>query len=409
MDTIGRSLADGAAMLWQTLWALILGFTLSGAVQAFVSRRRMQEVLGDHGPGTIARAGVLGAASSSCSYAASALAKTLFARGADFTASMVFMVASTNLVIELGVVLWLLIGWEFALAEFVGGAIMIALLSVLLPRALPAAELEPVRAQLDAVDGHAPADAAAGNRIRSWAGWADAAAYTVGDLVMLRRELVIGFVVAGFADIAVPMSWWQSLFITGHGFGSALENAVLGPLLAIVSFVCSIGNVPLAAALWSGGSTFGGVMSFVFADLITLPLLLIYRRYYGTRLMLRLLAVMWLAMSVAGLLTDYLFRGIGITPDTHPTGRVGSASFGLNATTVLDLVALVVLAGLVVLYRLRSQLGGGTGFATDPICGMQVDKANPGAVSRLTAHPVFFCSDHCRARWESQQEVRSPA
>ena len=148
LDTIGRSLADGVGMFWQTLWALVLGFGLSGAVQAFVSRAEMQRALGDHRPATIVRAGLFGAISSSCSYAASALAKTLFARGADFTAAQAFMFASTNLVLELGIAAWLLIGWQFAAAEFIGGAVMIVLLALVLPRAVPAAAQEVARAAL---------------------------------------------------------------------------------------------------------------------------------------------------------------------------------------------------------------------------------------------------------------------
>ena len=413
LDVIGRSLADGAGMFWQTLWALVLGFGLSGAVQAFVSRTEMQRALGGHRPATIARAGFFGAISSSCSYAASALAKTLFARGADFTAAQAFMFASTNLVLELGIVLWLLIGWQFAAAEFIGGAVMIALLALVLPRVVPSAAQERAREALaggtggdDTHAGHGDPDGnhASGSwrtRIRSLAGWADAAGYTISDLTMLRKELVIGFVVAGFADAAVPVSFWQSLFLTGHGFWSVLENVVLGPFLAIISFVCSIGNVPLAAALWSGGISFGGTIAFVFADLITLPLLLIYRRYYGTRLTLKLLAVFWATMSAAGLATEYLFRAARIAPTASPAGHgaIGQNVWGWNYTTVLDIVALAAFAGLYWLYRHRERFGGGTGYAKDPVCGMQVQVAHAPATTRHDGTAYYFCSDHCQHRF----------
>ncbi len=370
-DTIGRSLADGAGMFWETLWALVLGFTLSGAVQAFVSRAEMQQALGDHRPRTIAKAGFFGAVSSSCSYAASALAKTLFARGADFTAAQAFMFASTNLVVELGIVLWLLIGWQFALAEFVGGAVMIVLLGVVLPRVVSAEEAAAARAALrdesnphDAHAGHGDPPHSQGSwrtRIRSRAGWSDAAGYTISDLTMLRKELVIGFVVAGFADAAVPVSFWQHLFVAGHGFWSVLENVVLGPFLAIISFVCSIGNVPLAAALWTGGISFGGSIAFVFADLIALPLLLIFRRYYGSGLTVKLLAVFWATMSVAGLVTEYLFKAASLLPkpNTGEHGMVGRDVWGWNYTTVLDIVALVGFAWLYWLSRNRSDADRG--------------------------------------------------
>jgi hypothetical protein len=425
-------------MFWETLWALVLGFGLSGAVQAFVSRGQMRRVLGDHRPATVGKAGFLGMVSSSCSYAAAALAKSLFARGADFTASMVFMFASTNLVVELGVVLWLLLGWQFALAEFVGGAIMIVLLVVVLPRVIPERDTQRARARLAtgqrAADGHAHrgqpnegldgadsdradsdrddsdrddwdgADSAVSGRrplaerSRSRAGWSDAAGYTISDLRMLRKELLIGFLVAGFATVLVPTWVWQSLFLTGHGFASSLENVALGPLLAILAFVCSIGNVPLAAALWVGGSSFGGVISFIFADLITLPLLLIYRKYYGTRLTLRLLAVFWVVMSAAGLATEYLFAALHLVPTRHPQV---TAMHGVswNYTTILNIIALAAFAVLYWLYRNRERFGGGTGYAKDPVCGMQVETATAPATAVHDGRRFSFCSDHCHARF----------
>jgi uncharacterized protein len=410
LDVIGRALAGAAGMFWQTLWALVLGFGLSGAVQAFVSRAGMQRALGDHRPATVARAGFFGAISSSCSYAASALAKTLFARGADFTAAQAFMFASTNLVLELGIVLWLLIGWQFAAAEFIGGAIMIALLALVLPRVISPAAQEAARDALSGGDdphaGHGEPEEGRTSgswrtRMRSVDGWADAAGYTISDLTMLRKELLIGFIVAGFADAAVPVSFWRSLFLTGHGFWSVLENVILGPFLAIISFVCSIGNVPLAAALWTGGISFGGTVAFVFADLITLPLLLIYRRYYGTRLTARLLAVFWATMSAAGLVTEYLFRWAGIAPAPSAAGHgvISGNVWGWNYTTIGNIIALAVFAGLYWLYRNRERSGGGAGYAKDPVCGMQVQVVHAPATARYDGTTYYFCSDHCRHRF----------
>ncbi len=394
--TITQSLAEGGLMAWDTLWALVLGFAISGAVQAFVSRTQMRRAMGDHTPSTVAGASFLGAVSSSCSYAASAMAKSLFAAGADFTTSMVFMFASTNLVVELGLVLWLLIGWQFALAEFVGGTIMIVLLSVVLPRVVPRTAQDRARDALSGSDtaGEGGGLAARG-RIRSLGGWADAAGYMVSDLTMLRKELVVGFVVAGFLAEAVPTSVWQSLFITGHGAWSSLENVALGPFLAVISFVCSIGNVPLAAALWSGGISFGGTVSFVFADLITVPLLLIYRKYYGARLTGRLVGVFWVVMSVSGLATEYLFRAAGIIPTTHPAVVV-TTTWHWNYTSVLDFVALAAFAGLYLLYRNRERFGGAQGYAKDPVCGMQVECASAPASQLQGDQRWYFCSDGCR-------------
>ena len=405
IHTIAQSLNESFFMFWEVLWALVLGFALSGAVQAFVSRDEMQRILGNHSPRVVTRAGLLGVVSSSCSYAASALAKSLFTRGADFTASMVFMFASTNLVVELGIILWLLIGWQFALAEFVGGIIMIVILTLILPRVVPPPLIENARKRAsnvgrisDVTEVELSNRKPMNERVRSLAGWSDAATYTVGDLSMVKKELIAGFLLAGAASVMVPVVVWQSLFITGHGFWSSLENVLVGPLLAIISFVCSVGNVPLAAALWKGGISFGGVISFVFADLITLPLLLIYRKYYGGRLTLRLLAVFWGVMSAAGLATEYLFRFLGIVPTSRPVS-IAPTGFHWDYTTILNIIALVVFAGIYYLYRQRERLGAGVGYAHDVVCGMQVETRHAPARAKYGGKWMYFCSDRCRDRF----------
>jgi hypothetical protein len=419
LSPIGRSLREGFFMFWETLWPLVIGFALSGAVQAFASRDAMRRRLGNHRPPAVARATAYGMASSSCSYAASAMAKSLFARGADFVAATVFMVASTNLVVELGVVLLVLMGWQFAVSEFVGGAVMIVLLAAfgglwLRGRAVAIARQRlagdgPTANGLDEATAAGPQPSSLpplARRLRSPQGWSEAARYTVADLGMVRRELFIGYVVAGFATVLIPVSAWHAVLLHGHGFWSSLENVVVGPLVALLSCVCSVGNVPLAAALWHGGSSFGGVVSFVFADLIALPLLFIYRRYYGTRLALRLLAVLWAAMSVAGLVTEGIFRAAGWVPAVH-AGPIVSPHFAWNATTFLNVVALAVLVAVVALARRRAPdvaVGGRAGAsaartARDPMCGMLVEVAQAPAslVRDGTLH--VFCSDHCRDRF----------
>ncbi len=399
LQGIGSGLREALSMLWETLWALVLGFTLSGAVQAFVARGEMERVLGRPGFRSLARATGLGAVSSSCSYAAAAMAKSLFAKGADFVAAMAFMFASTNLVIELGVVLVVLIGWQFAASEFLGGVFMIALFALLaravFSRQLTAAARRRLQLETDAIDEPGAERPPFGQRVRSLAGWSDAAAYTMADITMLRRELVIGFGVAGFLAALVPTGVWQAVFITGHGFWSSLENVIVGPFIAIISFVCSIGNVPLAAALWKGGISFGGVVSFIFADLITLPLLLIYRRYYGWRLTLQMLAVFWLVMSAAGLAIESVFGALHLIPAVRPT-QIAENAFGLNATTLLDVIALLTFAGLWYLARNRVRFGGGRLYAIDPVCGMQVELATAPASTMTREGRVYFCSDGCR-------------
>jgi uncharacterized protein len=427
LGAVGGSLREAFFMFWETLWALVLGFALAGAVQAFVSRGQMQRVMGGHGPAALARSSLLGMASSSCSYAASALARSLFRRGADFTAAMVFMVASTNLVPELGIVLWLLIGWQFTVAQFAGGAIMIVLLGLALPRLVPRRLVSAARRRLDRSEaedaggtgrgGHATLSghgehngggrAAAGGgdspagggdslagRLRQRSRWADAAGYTISDLTMLRRELIIGFLVAGFAAAAVPAGLWNALFLHGHGALTTIENALIGPFVAMISFTCSVGNVPLAAALWRDGISFGGVVAFIFADLIALPLLFVYRKLYGGRLALRLLGIFWLVMSAAGLVTELIFRAAGAVPATRPV-LIAPERLGWDYTTMLNIVFLLVLAGLYWLHRNRERLGGGRDVARDPVCGMQVDTQNPGAILQADGQTTYFCSGHC--------------
>ncbi len=425
LTTLGDSVVEGFFMFWETLWALVLGFTLSGAVQSFVSRDEMNKLMGDHRPRTLARTSLIGAASSSCSYAASALAKSLFQRGADFTAAMVFMFASTNLVLELGIILWLLMGWQFALAEFVGGAIMIALFAAFAPRIFPAAELEAARARLSGDKGAAAGGSSGGHehhastsmgddgapsaqaalplrqRLRSRAGWADAASYTIADLTMLRRELVIGYLLAGVLAVAVPASVYGHIFLSGHGLLTDLENVVVGPFIAFISFVCSIGNVPLAAALYKGGISFGGTVAFIFADLIALPLVIIYRKFYGTRLALRLFLSFWATMSVAGLAVDLLFRAVRIPFPGRPD-EIAMTRFEWNYTTFLNIVFLVVFAVVLYVYRNRARLGGGQGYATDPVCGMQVETANAPATDSYEGQTFFFCSDRCHDRFTKE-------
>ena len=395
-------------MFWETLWPLILGFGLSGAVQAFVSRSQMQRLMGDHSPRTIARASLFGMISSSCSYAASAMSKSLFQKGADFTTSMVFLLASTNLVLELGLVLWILIGWQFALAEYVGGILMIGMLALIArffftPKLVLAARKR-LNDRPDAVTGHehhgeaAEAGAPWRERVTSLAGWSDAATYTMADLIMLRKELVIGYVVAGFLAVVIPTSLWNILFFHGHGVWTTVENVIVGPLIAVISFVCSIGNVPLAAALWTGGISFGGVVSFIFADLITMPLILIYRKLYGWGLTWRLVVAFWIVMSTAGLLTELLFGGLGLVPQIRPIRPV-EIGFAWNYTTVLNLVFLVLFGVLYWLYRNREKFGGGAGYAIDPVCGMQVETALAPAHATHQGKEIYFCSDHCRDRF----------
>ncbi|MBV8986057.1 MAG: permease, partial [Acidimicrobiia bacterium] len=227
-------------------------------------------------------------------------------------------------------------------------------------------------------------------------------AYAKADITMLRKELVIGYAVAGMLAAWVPMRAWNDVFIPGHGLWTSLENVVVGPFIAFISFVCSIGNVPMAAALWQGGISFGGVISFLFADLIALPLVLIYRKYYGTRVVIRLTLTFWAVMSLAGLIVEGLFAAFGEVPDVRPK-EIVATHFQWNYTTFLNIVFVGVFAALYWLYRNRGRLGGGVEHATDPICGMQVQTSNAPASTVVDGERVYFCSDHCRERFDSSR------
>ena len=404
MTKIWHGLLEGWWMFFDTFWALVLGFVLSGIVQAFISRNKMEKSLGRRDARAIGRASLFGIISSSCSYAASALSRSIFLKGADFTTSIVFMFASTNLVIELGIVLWLLLGWQFALAQFVGGAVMILLLAVILPRFIPAKLVQDVRdlnsRDENSISGmeseHSPSTS---QKLRASAG------YTIGDFIMLRKELIFGFAISGLAMTLVPLSFWNSLFISGNGIWSMIENAVLGPFLAFISFVCSVGNVPLAAALWNSGITFGGVISFIFADLLALPLVLIYVKYYGRALAIRLSLLFWLVMSVSGLVTELIFQALSLIPDQrqHSMGRT---HFGSNFTTYMNLLALIVVTFVFWTYK-KGPAGEDSEFAQDPICGMQVRKADAPASVEYEGQMYYFCMDGCKEGFLKEKATQS--
>jgi uncharacterized membrane protein YraQ (UPF0718 family) len=361
-----RALSFAFGMTWEVLWALILGFGLSAVVQAVVSKREMRKLLPDDSPKTIVVASGLGAASSSCSYASVALARSLFRQGANFTAAMVFEIASTNLVIELGIIMALLLGWQFVLGEFVGGPLMIVLVAILFriflkQRLVDEARAEAEKGRLGAMEGHAEMDmSAAGEgswwqRLRTPAGFTATADYFVMDWAAVARDVFGGLLIAGALAAWVPNSFWRSLFFEHHHTLAKVWGPLIGPAVAIVSFVCSIGNVPLAAVLWNGGISFGGVLAFIFADLLILPILDIYRRYYGWRMAGFIFVTFYATMVAAGLIVEFLFHGLGLER-TARNAKVVMAHVSWNYTTYLNIVFLALAALLIWRYFRR---GGG--------------------------------------------------
>jgi uncharacterized membrane protein YraQ (UPF0718 family) len=351
------ALRMAALMGWEILWALVLGFAISAVVQAVVSKKEMTRLLPDDSPKSLAIASALGAASSSCSYAAVAMARSLVRKGANFTAAMAFELASTNLVVELGILLALMLGWRFTLAEFTGGPIMIAVMALLFRAFLRKPLLDAARAQAERrvagrMEGHADMDMAVTEgpllrRIVSKKGSTAISHYFVMDWVSIWGDIVLGLVIAGALSAWVPQHVWSAFFFQSHPLFAKFWGPLIGPLVAVVSFVCSVGNVPLAAVLWNGGISFGGVIAFLFADLIVFPILDIYRKYYGWKMAAFLFATFYAAMVCASLIVEFAFQAVGLVPSQRHA-LVAESVFRFNYTTILNIVFLVLSALLLV-------------------------------------------------------------
>jgi len=403
LSTIGDGLWNAFQMAWEVAWALVLGFALSGIVQAWVPRSRIQRALGGRGPREIAFATGLGAASSSCSYAAIAIAKSMFAKGASFASAMAFQFASTNLVFELGIVIWVFIGWRFTVATFLGGLILIVLmwlgLRLFVTRRL---EDEARRLAEGAEAGHQHASASAEGltlrrRLTSAQAWSDVAHNFRADWGMLWKEILSGFVIAGFISL-LPMDFFNSLFITDASPSvRLLENVVLGPVVAVLSFVCSVGNAPLAAVLWAGGISFSGVIAFIYADLIIIPIVIAYTKYYGRELTARLVAIMFAAMVLAALAVDGIFSALGLVPTQRPSiDSISSRGVSWNYTTYLNIIFLAVAVVLVALTLRRG--------AKDPVCRMTVDRHAGKPTSTYEGRTYYFCGEGCKAKFDADPE-----
>ena len=390
-------LRDAAEMAYEVWWALVFGFAISAIVQAWVPRARIERALSGDGVAPVVQATALGAASSSCSYAAVAIAKSLFQKGASATSALAFQFASTNLVWELGLVIWILLGWRFTVAELVGGIVLILLMALLLrvfvSRRLEEEAREHAR-EADAGHVHHSAESELPwrGRLRSVSAWSDVAHNFRGDWEMLWKEIGIGFLLAGFIAL-VPTGVFDAAFVQDAPAPLRLiENAVLGPLIAVVSFVCSVGNIPLAAVLWSGGLSFGGVIAFIFADLIVLPIVAIYRKYYGSAFAARIVALMFVTTVAAALVIDGIFSAAGLIPSVHPKRSDVFQPVGLDYKLVLNLLGLLV---FIALFALTMRRG-----ATDPVCGMTVDRAKARTSVRAGV-TYYFCGEGCRQSFES--------
>src|ERR1700758_5591336 len=358
MGWISRALTMAFMMAWEILWPLILGFGLSAIIQAIVSKEEMSRLLPDDSPRTIAVACGLGAASSSCSYAAVALARSIFRKGANFTAAMAFELASTNLVAELSIILIVLMGWQFALAEFAGGPLMVAIVAVLFRLFLSRKLVKQANKGIKgAMEGHAKMDMSVEGRsfwqrISSREAITATSHYFVMDWAMVWKDIAGGLLIAGAISAWVPQNFWKTLFLTSHPVAATVWGPIVGPIVAVLSFVCSVGNIPLAAVLWNGGISFGGVIAFIYADLIVLPIINIYRKYYGWKATAFVVGIFYLAMAAAALIIESLFRILGLVPQERKA-QVLEASISFNYTTVLNIIFLMV-AGFLVIRFLKT-------------------------------------------------------
>ncbi|MFT4884412.1 MAG: uncharacterized membrane protein YraQ (UPF0718 family) [Natronomonas sp.] len=439
--SVVEALRIGVGFLWTAAWAILVGLTVTSLVQVYVSKERMAGLLGEGDVTGLVRATAFGAASSGCSFGAVAIGKGLFKKGAHAVNFMAFMFASTNLVFELGLMILVLLGWEFLLAELLGGLVLIVVMAGIVHLTLPENRFEEVRKTLNERDSEAgitedptcgmegkdeytvttdegetlkfcsegcmetylQQTASAGGwreELRSWGGWYKVANQFRKEWSMIYKDIIAGFLISGFVIVFVPQRVWNALFLQGDGLLVTAENAVMGVTIAVISFVGSMGNVPFAVALWSGGVSFAGIIAFVYADLVTIPVLNIYRKYYGWAVMLYLLGVFFVTMAFAGFLMELLFDALGIVPNLAG-GLTASEQtyFKLDYTFYLNLVAFAFVGFLAYVYRRGL---GAPGEYRDPVCGMRTDDDGPSAT--YDDETYYFCADTCRRAFEDSPE-----
>jgi len=439
VEGIVESLRIGVGFLWTGAWAIIMGLVVTSLVQVYVSKDRMARVLGDENLTGLTKATLFGAASSGCSFGAVAIGKGLFKKGAHTVNFLAFMFASTNLIVELGLMILILLGWEFLVAELLGGLVLIVVMAGIVHLTLPEALFDEVRTELNqrdhehgitedptcgmegrkehtivtdggerlrfcsegCLESYRQQTVSSGNwrdELRSWGGWYKLGNQYRKEWSMLWTDVVAGFLISGFVIVFVPQWVWNRLFLQGDGLLVTAENAVMGVAIAVISFVGSMGNVPFAVALWGGGVSFAGVIAFVYADLITVPVLNVYRKYYGWSVMLYILGVFFVTMAFTGFLMELLFDAIGIVPNLAG-GQTATEQtyFAVDYTFYLNLVAFGVSGFLLYVYWRGL---GAPGQYRDPVCGMRADDSGPSA--RYDGETYYFCSETCKRAFENE-------
>lgn len=361
---IWHALTMAFLMAWEIFWALVLGFGLSAIIQAVVPKGQMSKLLPDASFKSLMLACGLGAASSSCSYAAVALTRSIIVKGANFIAGMAFQLASTNLVIELGIIMFILLGWQFTAADFVGGILMVYIMAQFFKHFVANKLINDAITQANLgvqgkMEGHAKMDMSVTEgtllqRIFSAKGFTAISHYFIMDWHAIWKDILLGLLIAGALAAWVPQEFWSILFLQSHPDLAKWVDPFIGPLIAIFSFVCSIGNVPLAVVLWNGGISFGGVIAFIFADLIIIPILDIYRKYYGIKMASIIFVIYYVAMAVSALIIEYLFQLSGLVPnDRHK--QIIESSIQFNYTAILNILFGMLL--IILLYRFLKTKG----------------------------------------------------
>lgn len=346
----GDAALTSLSFFWKALWAFILGYIISSAIQVFVTRERMKRSMGSAGKGSVALGTFFGFISSSCSFAALATAKSLFKKGAGFVPSQAFLLASTNLVVELGFIIAIFLGWQFVVGEYVGGLLLIGFMWLFVRLTRPTQLIQKTRKRL-ANEGGEEMDQDVPDwqeKIQTLEGWRQVARRYFMEWGMVWKDVTFGFTVAGIIAAFVPQSFFQTLFIgSGQektlGFFAILEHILIGPIAAFFTFIGSMGNIPLASILFANGVSFAGVMAFIFSDLVVFPIIRINAKYYGWKMALYILGIFMAALVSTAFVLHYGFALLGILPtEAGVTGAANTQRFAIDYTFFLNLLFLVI-------------------------------------------------------------------
>ncbi|QDP41082.1 permease [Radiobacillus deserti] len=341
LEEIGKSAITSIGFFWKAGWAFVLGYLISSIIQAFVPKEKMVHYMGMANMKSVGISTFFGAISSSCSFAALAAGKSLFKKGASFIPTLAFLFASTNLVIELGILIYIFLGWQFVIAELIGGFVLILVTWGLVKLTYPRKLVEEARERVN--EDHMEESFDWKKKIRTKEGWLQVGHEFVMNWQMVWKEIVIGFTIAGMMATFVSDDTWKMFFLVDQSssFIQILENAVIGPIVAMLTFIGSMGNIPIATILASSGVAFAGIMAFIYSDLVVPPIIAVHKKYYGMKTALYIAGVFYLSIVLTSLGMHYVFTGLGIVPDSAKQ-IMSESPFQLDYTFWLNVVFLFV-------------------------------------------------------------------